>query len=97
MLTARIARSGLSWCSSSSAGVSCTQGAHQLAQKLSTTTWPRYFARWIELAPSERLKSGAALPICEGWAPRLQPVRVDNTARVISDKRESDQRTCTSL
>ena len=32
---------GISWCSSSSEGISSRQGAHQVAQKLSSTTLPR--------------------------------------------------------
>jgi len=40
MLMARMTRLGISWCSSSSEGISSTHGPHHVAQKLSSTTRP---------------------------------------------------------
>src|SRR4030081_3515968 len=44
----------------SSRGISCRHGPHQLAQKLSMTTWPLYCARLIfEPARESRVNCGA--------------------------------------
>ena len=55
-------------------GSSSRHGAHQLAQKLSTTTCPRSLARSTWCVPSFMAKTGAGWPICPGWLPRSQPV-----------------------
>src|SRR5882762_9413086 len=44
----------------SSSGISCRHGPHQLAQKLSITTWPLYCARLILGPPRDsRVNCGA--------------------------------------
>ncbi len=46
----------------SSSGISCLQGTHQLAQKLSMTTWPLYCASDSGVPARESsVKSGAGL------------------------------------
>jgi hypothetical protein len=46
------------------AGISSSHGAHHVAQKFSSTTWPRSEARLTSPSPERRgsVKSGAALP-----------------------------------
>src|SRR5262245_17568013 len=45
---------------SSSSGISCRHGPHQVAQKLIITTWPLYWARSMVLPPRpESAKPGA--------------------------------------
>ena len=42
------------------------QGGHQVAQKLSTTTWPRYWLSVILWSESCTVKSGALEPMRAG-------------------------------
>src|ERR1700733_15094029 len=59
----------------SSRGISCRQGPHQLAQKLSMTTWPLYCARLILGPPRDsRLNCGAG-PLELEPAPEAGTVR----------------------
>src|ERR1700722_4132526 len=48
---------------SSSSGISWRHGPHQLAQKLSMTTWPLYFARSIWLPPLAGSTNSGAGPV----------------------------------
>src|SRR5271156_7138743 len=55
------------FCSSTNQGISILQGAHQVAQKLSNTAWPRKSDSRMVLPSSVcRVKSGATSPLACG-------------------------------
>jgi len=48
-------------------------GAHQVAQRLRTTTRPRSLLRSTVWVVSPTMNWGAGLPMLRGWLPRSQP------------------------
>lgn len=86
METAMMTSLGISWWSWTSEGTSATQGGHQVAQKLTSTTWPLKSAKVLVVLPSLKVKFGATLPGCGGRTSRLQAAKRVSGARRSSKK-----------
>lgn len=76
MLTPTITSRGSRRCRAISDGSSSMHGAHQLAQKFTSTTRPRYWLRLSVCAPSCSVNAGAIFPSSRGLAPRSHPIGV---------------------
>jgi hypothetical protein len=76
---------GSACCMVSRLGSSSRHGGHQLAQKFSTTTFPRNLAKSTVRCEPVTTNSGAALPSCRGWVPRSHPESEPQLANIASN------------